>query len=211
MASSNSSTGPEHSGDPEVLASEIEKTREDLAETLDAIADKVSPKRVTQRTKKKVTDAAKSSVHGAADTVKEKATMAGDSLKDAAESLKDKAAEAGDSLKDSGGGAKVGASSGGVPDVEGSMTSIEANGEAQTEFAIDAVPAKPGAVMITPDVQRPSVAPVIGDLTTEDPPSLKPGGQAPSLAPVAQSRAPMLVGAAAAVAVLLLLLRRRRS
>lgn len=114
MASSNSSTGPKKglpparsarraaqqqagqpSDDPEVLASEIEKTREDLAETLDAIADKVSPKRVTQRTKKKVADTAKQGVHDAADSVKEKAAGAGESLKDAAEALKGKAAGAG--------------------------------------------------------------------------------------------------------------------
>ena len=228
MASSNSSTGPADglprvgstgraaapgkSDDPEVRAAEIEQTREDLAETLDAIADKVSPKRVTHRTKKKVADAAKNSVHDAADTVKEKAAMAGDSLKDAAGALKEKATEAGDSLKDSAGGAgqKAGSASGGVPDVEGSMTSIEAHGETQTEFAVDAVPGKPGAVTITPDVQRPSVAPIGGNLPTETPPSLKPGGSPSALAPVAQSRGPMLAGAAAAVAVLLLLLRRRR-
>ena len=195
-----------------MLASEIEKTREDLAETLDAIADKVSPKRVTQRTKKKVANTAKQGAHDAADTVKEKAAVAGETLKEAAESLKEKAAGAGDSLREVAGGTTDTSSgaSAGVPDVEGSMASIEASGQAETEFAIESVPSKPGAVTITPDVQRPSVAPVGGDLTIDDPPSLKPGGQPASLAPVAQSRGPMLAGAAAAVAVLLLLLRRRR-
>ena len=37
------------SPDPAQLVAEIERTREDLAETLDAIADRVSPKRVAQR------------------------------------------------------------------------------------------------------------------------------------------------------------------
>ena len=54
------------SNDPEVLAAEIEKTREELAETLDAIADKVSPKRVASRTRKKVGDAVHSGAEGAA-------------------------------------------------------------------------------------------------------------------------------------------------
>ena len=228
MASSNSSTGPnkglpparsakraaqqagQPSDDPEVLASEIEKTREDLAETLDAIADKVSPKRVTQRTKKKVADTAKQGVHDAADTVKEKAAGAGESLKEAAGALKGKAAGAGESLKEVAGGTADASAPQSVPDVDGSMTSIEASGQSQTEFAIDTVPSKPGALTVTPDVQRPSVAPVTGDLNTDQPPSLKPGGQPGPLGPVAQPKGPMLAGAAAAVAVLLLLLRRRR-
>jgi hypothetical protein len=58
------------SNDPEVLTAEIERTREELAETLDAIADKVSPKRVAGRTKKKVSDAVKDGAEGAAQTVK---------------------------------------------------------------------------------------------------------------------------------------------
>jgi MYXO-CTERM domain-containing protein len=58
------------SNDPEVLTAEIERTREELAETLDAIADKVSPKRVAGRTKKKVSDAVKDGAEGAAETVR---------------------------------------------------------------------------------------------------------------------------------------------
>lgn len=42
---------------PEVLVAEIERTREDLAQTLDAIADRVSPKRVADRTRQNVADA----------------------------------------------------------------------------------------------------------------------------------------------------------
>jgi hypothetical protein len=81
------------SDDPEVLASEIEKTREELAETLDAIADKVSPKRVADRTKKKAGDSVK---EGAA-TVKAGATQ----LKDAVVEKKDElTGGAGDSAQD---------------------------------------------------------------------------------------------------------------
>ena len=66
------------SPDPEVLADEIEKTREELAETLDAIADKVSPKRVTARTKK----AAKDGAADAVESVKETVVAAKDAAKE---------------------------------------------------------------------------------------------------------------------------------
>lgn len=72
--------GKAKSSDPEVLADEIEKTREELAETLDAIADKVSPKRVGARTRKKVGDAASAAV----DSVKDSAGHAADAVKGAA-------------------------------------------------------------------------------------------------------------------------------
>ncbi len=61
---------------PESLAADIERTREDLAHTLDAIAEKVSPKRVASRTTKKVTQAAadaagsvRDGVHAAKDKI----------------------------------------------------------------------------------------------------------------------------------------------
>ena len=50
------------SNDPDVLAADIEKTREELAETFDAIVDKVSPKRVAQRTSEKVAEVVKEGV-----------------------------------------------------------------------------------------------------------------------------------------------------
>ena len=82
--------GDKPAPDPEVLAGEIEKTREELAETLDAIADKVSPKRVADRTKKKVGDAVK---EGAA-TVKAGAGQLKDTVADKAADAKDAAAGA---------------------------------------------------------------------------------------------------------------------
>jgi hypothetical protein len=66
--------------DPEALAAEIERTREDLAETLDAIAEKVSPKRVAKRTTKKVTSAVKETAHDAATAVKDGAHTAKDKV-----------------------------------------------------------------------------------------------------------------------------------
>ena len=66
--------------DPEALAADIEKTREELAETLDAIAEKVSPKRVAKRTTKKVGDSVKGTAHDAAAAVKETASSAKDKV-----------------------------------------------------------------------------------------------------------------------------------
>ena len=77
--------GPPASSDPQVLAEHIEKTRQDLAETLDAIADKVSPKRVAECTSQKVKDGAAE----AAATVKSKSAEAAASVKSGAASLKE--------------------------------------------------------------------------------------------------------------------------
>lgn len=71
---------------PESLAADIERTREDLSVTLDAIAEKVSPKRVASRTGKKVTAAVKDSAQGAAESVK-----------DGAQAVKDKVSGSSDS------------------------------------------------------------------------------------------------------------------
>jgi hypothetical protein len=62
--------------DPEAIAADIERTREELAETLDAIAEKVSPKRVAKRTTKKVATAVKETAHDAAASVKDTAATA---------------------------------------------------------------------------------------------------------------------------------------
>jgi hypothetical protein len=58
---------------------EIEQTREDLAETLDAIVDKVSPKRVMDRTKEQ----ARSDAQDALQTVKESAAQRAQTVKGA--------------------------------------------------------------------------------------------------------------------------------
>lgn len=63
--------------DPDALVEEIEKTREELAETLDAIADKVSPKRVAGRTKK----AAKAGAEDAKEAVKQTAAEVAETVK----------------------------------------------------------------------------------------------------------------------------------
>jgi hypothetical protein len=66
--------------DPDQMAADIERTREELAETLDAIADKVSPKRVAKRTTKKVATAVKDTAHDAATSVKDTAAHAKDKV-----------------------------------------------------------------------------------------------------------------------------------
>ena len=71
-------------GDPAALAAEIEKTREDLAGTLDAIADKVSPKRVAKRTSKKVAASVKEGASAAKESVVEGAAAAKGAVRDLA-------------------------------------------------------------------------------------------------------------------------------
>lgn len=79
------SDGPE----PADLAADIERTREDLAVTLDAIADKVSPKRVAKRTTKRVTAAVKNAGADAAEAVKHAAGSAKEAAQDTAGSVKE--------------------------------------------------------------------------------------------------------------------------
>ena len=72
---------------PEVLVAEIERTREDLAQTLDAIVDRVSPKRVADRTRKKVAEAvavARENLVAQAGVARQRATVAVAEAKDRA-------------------------------------------------------------------------------------------------------------------------------
>jgi MYXO-CTERM domain-containing protein len=55
---------------PEQLAAEIEKTRADLSATLDAIAEKVSPKRVAKRGTKRVSEAVRGTAASAREAVR---------------------------------------------------------------------------------------------------------------------------------------------
>jgi hypothetical protein len=85
--------------DPEALAGDIERTREELAETLDAIAEKVSPKKVASRTRKKVGDAVKEGAHEATDAVKGTAADAADAVKHGVAAAKAKVAAEDDSVR----------------------------------------------------------------------------------------------------------------
>lgn len=95
--SSKGSGGKGGAPDPDQLAQDIERTREDLAETFDAIADKVSPKRVVDRTKiqakadaqQAVATVKEASAH-AAEVVKVKAAVAAESVKSGVASAKER-------------------------------------------------------------------------------------------------------------------------
>ena len=76
------------SPDPATLVAEIERTREGLAETLDAIADKVSPKRVVKRTTQKVTGSVKETAILAKEAVVEKAIAAKEAVGEKAAAVK---------------------------------------------------------------------------------------------------------------------------
>ena len=82
------------STDPDALAADIDRTREELAETLDAIADKVSPKRVAKRTTKKVGDSVKEGAGKAEEALKTGAAAAVETVKDAAETVREKVSTA---------------------------------------------------------------------------------------------------------------------
>jgi hypothetical protein len=71
------------------LASDIEKTREELAQTLDAIADRVSPKKVAERTKAQVRVTVKDGVAKGQVAVKAGAASAAESAKGAVEAAKE--------------------------------------------------------------------------------------------------------------------------
>jgi len=80
----------------EELVAEIEKTREDLASTLDEIAEKVSPKRVAKRTGKKVADQVKETAASAKDVVAETAATAKEAAADTVDAARKKVGRATD-------------------------------------------------------------------------------------------------------------------
>jgi MYXO-CTERM domain-containing protein len=75
------------SGDPDALVESIETTREELSETLDAIADRVSPSKVKERTTARVKGAVKTHAEDAAAT----ARGAAEQLKQSAEHFRESA------------------------------------------------------------------------------------------------------------------------
>ena len=91
--------------DPEVLAADIERTREELAQTLDAIADKVSPKRVARRTSKRLGESVKEGAGRAEEALKTGAAAAVETVRDAAETVKGRVAPSQDTVAVSSAGA----------------------------------------------------------------------------------------------------------
>ena len=176
------------SDDPEVLAEEIERTREELAETLDAIADKVSPKRVAARTKKQVSEAVNDGAAEASATVKEKAASASAAVSSGAASLKTTAEQAKEAVQE-----KVSGSSGSttVAQTPGALADVGDLTGASTTAALD-----PAGADIPPLPALGTAPSSAGSVATY--------GASPALPKE------LLAGLAAAVAVLLLVLRRRR-
>lgn len=80
--------------DPDALAAEIEQTREDLAVTLDEIADRVSPKRVAERGKSRAREVFAEKSAQAKVLYAEKSAQARDLVAEKTAVAKDKAATA---------------------------------------------------------------------------------------------------------------------
>jgi hypothetical protein len=192
------------SPDPEVLAGEIERTREELAETLDAIADKVSPKRVVERTKQDVSQTVKEGAAEASASVKEAAAEASAALSSGVASLKSSAQQAKETVQE-----KLAA--------QGMTTTPAPTAGALADAA--EVPVADPALAVDPAVDPALAVDAAVDPAGADLPPLPAVGAVPS-APVRGSAttygAPpavpreVLAGAGAALAVLFLLLRRRK-
>ena len=174
--------------DPEVLAADIERTREELAQTLDAIADKVSPKRVARRTSKRLGESVKEGAGRAEEAFKTGAAAAVETVRDAAETVKEKVAPSPDPVTTTGlHEPVVVVSSSGYPVV------AAPDPRSQDTVAVSSAGALADATS----------AAVVAPAGSELPP-YRP------YAPPPASRLPVYAGAAAALAVVLLLLRRRR-
>jgi hypothetical protein len=165
-----------------VLAEEIERTREELAETLDAIADKVSPKRVTARTKKRV-----------ADSVKETAEHAKESLQAGAASVKETAGHVKEQVQE-----KVGGHDDPVPAVLAVPATSAGELADRTDVTVGLEPAGADGPLVAP------LGPPYGGRTLDD----MGGVQTYGASPVVPKEA--LAGAAAAIVVLLFMLGRRK-
>jgi hypothetical protein len=196
----------EHAGttDTEVLARDIAQTREELSVTIDAIVDRVSPKKVVERGKQQAregvqdaTEIVKGHATTAAGVVREKALVASEVVKDKVAELKDRKSGTSDSTDvrsplAPATSANVASSS---PLPAGTVT-VDMGEPPPPEAAPTT-----GALADAADAGRPGVEPPGADL-----PSHRPVGSTGS-APVPPVYAG--AGAAALVAAVLLLLRRR--
>ena len=172
----------------EELVAEIEKTREDLASTLDEIAEKVSPKRVAKRTGKKV-----------ADQVKETAASAKDVVVETAATAKGVAADTVDAARKKGGRAADPVPAPVAPAASTSLAEALAEEPAEVPGLVPATDLPPAAAVEVPALSTAwsGPTPVAG--------SLSGGAPAGRGLPVP---APVLLGVV--LVVLALLVRRRR-
>lgn len=188
--SSAKKADPSPAPDTEQLTQEIDRTREDLAETLDAIAEKVSPKKAVTRTKKKVGNAVKEGANDAVEAVKDTAGGAADAVKGGVAAVKEKV----------------------TGDADAPRSPLPPATLAEAGAA--SPPSQQTVSMPLPDV-APAPVSTTGSLADAASTSFEPAGaETPSypsaLPPAEPSRLPVLAGAGAAVVVLLLLMKRRK-
>ena len=213
-----------HAGttDTDQLVSDIERTREELAVTIDAIVDRVSPKKVVERSKAQaregLNDASvivKEHASTAAEVVREKALVATEAVKTAAAQVKERVSGTPDSAP--------------VRSPLTPATSVAVGSAAPVSSAPSGPDAPgpsplPAGTVSVPVGELPPPEPVdttgsLADAAEASGPSLEPAGAdlpasraygATSSVPAVQ---PVYAGAgvAALVALVLLLLRRRRS
>ena len=204
----------EHAGttDTEVLARDIAQTREELSVTIDAIVDRVSPKKVVERSKQQAregvsdaTEIVKGHATTAAGVVREKALVASEVVKEKVAELKDKASGGSDTTQ-------VRPSLPAASSVRSSVRTTSAtpvsSPDAGPVSSAAPSPLPTGTVSIDAgELPPPEAAPAgsSGSSLPSHRPVSSSGGAAPAVPPV-------YAGAGAAVlAALLLLLRRRRS
>ena len=207
----------EHAGttDTDVLAADIAQTREELAVTIDAIVDRVSPKKVVERGKQQAregvadaTELVKGHASTAAGVVKEKAIVASGVVKEKVAEVKEKVSGGSDSTP--GRGALAPATS--VSLTRGAPTASEpatqvSSPDAGPVSSDQSSPLPSNTVSVDAGALPP---PEPGSTTAADLPSHRPvptGGGSAAPVPPAYAGA----GAAALLAAVLLLLRRRRA
>jgi hypothetical protein len=213
----------EHAGttDTEVLARDIAQTREELSVTIDAIVDRVSPKKVVERGKQQAregvqdaTEIVKGHATTAAGVVREKALVVSEVVQSKVAELKDKASGTSDSTQ-------VRSPLTPVASVRlGSATPVSSP-DAGPSSSSGASPLLAGTVSIDAgELPPPEAAPTTGslaDAADADGPRIEPAGaDLPSHRPVSTTGGSAPVppvyagaGAAALLAAVLLLLRRR--
>lgn len=188
------------SPNPEVLAGEIERTREELAETLDAIADKVSPKRVVERTKQDVSQTVKDGAAEASASVKETAAEASAALSAGVASLKSSAQQAKETVQE-----KIAAHGTATPPAPTTGALADAAEVPVAEPALAVDPAVDPALAVDPAGADIPPLPAVGAV-----PSAPVGGSVATYGASPAVPKEVLAGAGAALAVLFLLLRHRK-
>ena len=197
-----------------MLAADIERTREELAGTIAAIADRVSPKQVAARTRQRVEESARETATKVEDRLRTGTAAAVEAVKGVADEVKERVSGRPAPERP----ARTGAL--------GSSTRVRPAAHLTDEPHV-AVSSGSERVASAPNPlsQETVTIPVssAGALADATPPPVAaaPGAELPSASPLTassvlsyrpapESMMPIYAGAAAALAALLLLLRRRR-